>query len=215
MIRTGLSAAFLWVMLVSLGAGCGPPPRFAFHKAQLSLTAQGAASLAVATHDQREYIRSDEKVRSYLGSVRKAGIPKDALTESGKPLAADVSSVLIAALAKRGFAPVPVKVMPHFTELDAVKVLMKAGQGHGLLLVIKEWHSDSKSESTKLRFDLRLSLINPHRSVVAESKLSGEKSLSGRPDIALPIAYQALLEKLVNDEKLVAALGQIDSSQAE
>jgi hypothetical protein len=175
MVRASLSASLLWVMLVSLGAGCGPPPRFAFHKAQLSLTAQGAASLAVATHDQREYIRSDEKARSYVGSVRKAGIPKTALTESGKPLAADVNVVLIAALTNRGFAPVAVKVMPHFTELEAVKALMKADQGHGLLLVIKEWHSDSGSESTSLKYDLRLSLMNQHRSVVAESKLYFER----------------------------------------
>ncbi len=207
MIQPRTAPALLGLLAICAAAGCGAGGTFRYHGYDLDLKVQGDVPLALAVHDQREYIRSDEKVRAYVGAVRKAGVPYDALTASGKPLATDVQGVVAKALTKRGFKVEQVKAAPHFKELDVVKLLVATGAEHSVLVAIREWMADVRSETIELSFDLRLAVINKHRSIVAQVERKGTDELSGRPEIALGQAYRAKLEELVNDPKIVEALG--------
>jgi len=194
------------LLVIASTAGCGAGAKFRYDGYALALKAQGAGPLGLAVLDQREYIRSDEKARSYVGSVRKAGVPYDALTASGKPLAEDVQGVLSKALAARGFEIKTIKTAPHFTELEVVKLLVATGAKRSVLVAIREWMADVRSESIDLTFDLRITVVNEFRSIVAAAETKGTDHLSGRAQIALGQAYQAKLEGLLNDPAIVEAL---------
>lgn len=193
--------------LFALAPACGPAGSYRVDDLQPKLAATGNRKLAVATHDQREYIRKDEKERSYLGALRKSGIPYDMLTASGKPLADDLTGVLCAALTRAGYTVLPIQVVPHFTELDVVKALTEKGAGRSVLLVLSEWMSDTRGELTDLRFDLRLSVINEHRSMVAQARIKGQEQLSGPAGQQVPQALQAKLEQLLGHADVSATLG--------
>lgn len=207
MFEHRIAAVLAGLMAICTAVGCGAGGKFRYHGYDLELKAQGDGPLGLAVHDQREYIRSDEKVRAYVGDVRKAGVPYDALTTSGNPLATDIQGVLAKALSKRGFKVEQVEVAPHFKELDVVKLLVATGAERSVLVAIREWMADVRSENIELSFDLRLAVINKHRSIVAEVEHKGTDKLSGRPEIALGQAYRAKLEGLLNDPKIVEALG--------
>jgi hypothetical protein len=202
-------------VLLALLSGCGPAAKYRITDIGPNLAVQGARSLAVATHDQRPYIRKDEKARNYLGSLRKAGIPYDVVTESEAPLAESLTGVLVAALSAKGFAAQPVRVMPHFTEHDAVKTATAKGLDRTVLLVLSEWMSDTTGEQTDLTFDLRLNVINEHRSIVATAKVQGSQKLTGQAGSLVPRALRAKLEQLFDQADIRAALQDPAAAQAE
>ena len=199
-------ALLLGALAAALATGCGVEATLRHHRVAIELEAAGAGELALAVHDQRPYVRSEEKIPVYVGSVRKAGIPYDAHTASGRPLAADMARVVERALAKRGFSVRRVDSQPAQIEIEVVKRLVASGGGRSLLLAIREWHADVRSEQTLLKYDLGLKVINAYRSVMAETDLRGEQELPGRPGIALPQAYREKLEGLLNAPAVVAAL---------
>ncbi len=196
----------LGALAAALVGGCGVEATLRHHRVSLELAVAGEAELALAVHDQRPYVRSEEKIPAYVGSVRKAGIPYDAHTASGRPLAADMARVVELALVKRGFSIRRIDSQPAQIEIEVVKRLVANGGGRSLLLVIRDWHADVRSEQTLLKYDLGLKVINAYRSVMAETNLRGEQELPGRPGIALPQAYREKLEALLNAPAVVAAL---------
>lgn len=200
------TALLLGALAAVLVGGCGVEATLRHHRISLELAVAGEAELALAVHDQRPYVRSEEKIPAYVGSVRKAGIPYDAHTTSGRPLAADMARVVERALAKRGFSIRRIDSQPAQIEIEVVKRLVASGGGRSLLLAIREWHADVRSEQTLLKYDLGLKVINAYRSVMAETTLRGEQELPGRPGIALPQAYREKLEGLLNAPAVVAAL---------
>jgi hypothetical protein len=209
-VNTGIGIQGPTLLLAACAAaligGCGVEATLRHHRVSLELAAAGDAELALAVHDQRPYVRSEEKIPAYVGSLRKAGIPYDAHTASGRALAADMARVVERALAERGFSIRRIDSRPAQIEIEVVKRLAASGAARSLLLAVREWHADVRSEQTLLKYDLGLKVINAYRTVVAETSLRGEQELPGRPDIALPRAYREKLEALLNAPAVVAAL---------
>ena len=67
----------------------------------------------MATQDRREYVLSGNKDPQFVGLQRGGyGNPFDVRTSDDRPLAEDMTTAIVAAMAGRGFQPVPILIAP-------------------------------------------------------------------------------------------------------
>jgi len=203
------------VMLVSalcLG-GCAAGQQIRYHDTELDLGASGNATVAVTSQDNRNYIKNGEKERNYVGNFRGGfGNPFNVSTESGKPLADDTSSVICAALKKKGFVCLPVSVEPNEPQTQVVDKLKATSANTLMLLTINEWLS-STFQNTGLSYDLVLTVMDSQGTRVVEKKIKGEDELGGsfwsppgHAKEAVPVAFKRKLELLLNDPAVTSVL---------
>src|SRR3972149_101380 len=89
--------------------GCAVGQKIGYHDAELAINASGNTMIAVTSLDGRPYVKSGEKDKTYIGTFRGGfGNPFNVSTESQKPLADDITSVICASLQKKGFACTPI-----------------------------------------------------------------------------------------------------------
>lgn len=143
------------------------------------LTVQGSGSAAVAVQDERPYILDHDKKENFCGLMRGGfGNPFDVTTLSKNPLSTDFRDTVVAALRNKGFAAAPVETALALSEDGAKDALLASTADHALLLVIKEWKSDSYF-NTALLYDVTLTVFDKAGAVVAESKIGAAKDNPG------------------------------------
>ena len=192
--------------------GCAVGNRHAYHTTVAALQASGSHTIAVATHDEREYVRSGNKQPDFVGLQRGGyGNPFKVTTESGHALAQDVTDSITASLRARGFHAVPVATR-HQEDLAAVgRRLIDARAARALLLVLNEWKADSM-QNTALIYAVTLRVLDMDGRVLAEKNLIGRDNLGGsfwnppaHAKTAIPAAFKAKLEALLNSPDVLAA----------
>jgi hypothetical protein len=209
-MRSGL---LLVLVLVLFLGGCAVGQKIRYNDAGLELNASGNIQVAVATQDCRAYVKDGEKDRMYVGNFRGGfGNPWDLSTESGKPLADDMSTVICASLEKKGFACTPVSVEPNESQIQITSKLKAANAKSMILLTINEWLS-STYQNTGLTYDLVLTIMDNQGSKLAGKSVKGEDELGGsfwnppaHAKDAVPQAYKKKLELLLNDAEVISAL---------
>ena len=78
--------------------GCAAGNRHAYHETVAVLQASGSKTIAVATHDEREYVRSGHKRPNFVGLQRGGyGNPFNVTTASTHPLAQDMTDAIVEA----------------------------------------------------------------------------------------------------------------------
>jgi len=99
----------IFIVLVGvLLSGCAVGNRYAYQTVVASPQVSGTTAVGVATHDQREYVRSGAKDPQFVGLQRGGfGNPFDVRTEGDKPLADAMTAALVNTLMKKGSAPSP------------------------------------------------------------------------------------------------------------
>lgn len=203
------------LLLLSLSwlGGCAVGQQIRYHDTELDLNASNTTSVAVATQDNRPYVKDGEKDRSYVGNFRGGfGNPFDVTTASGKPLADDMTSVICTSLQKKGFACTPLFVEPNESQAQAIEKLRATGAHSSILLTVNEWMS-STFQNTGLSYNLVLTAMDQQGAKVAEKKLQGEEELGGsfwdppgHAKDAVPRAFKNKLEVLLNDPEMIKAL---------
>jgi hypothetical protein len=194
-------------------SACAVGNQHDYTSAAPQLTVQGSGSAVVAVQDQRPYILDHDKTPNFCGLFRGGfGNPFDVTTQSNNPLAADFRSTIVAALKNKGLTAEPVETTLALSDADARQSLLAAAKDHALLLVIKEWKSDTYF-NTGLLYDLTLTVFDRTGAVAAQSKIAakdnlGPAALPRDARIAVAKAYQAKLETLLNDPNVVEALQQ-------
>jgi hypothetical protein len=202
-----LSACILTV------TGCAVGNKHQYAGVTPSLTLESAYSTAVAVQDRRPYIIDHDKDEDFVGLQRGGfGNPFDVTTKSGNPLATDIRNAIITALKKRDIYATPVDIKPTAPEVDAKKALVSAGADRALFLRMDEWKADTYT-NTALHYDMHLSVLDRQGSLLAESAQEGEDDLGGsawnppaHAESAVPVAFKHILENLLNDPKVMAAL---------
>jgi len=194
-------------------SACAVGNQHDYTTAMPQLTVQGSGSVAVAVQDQRPYILDHDKKENFCGLYRGGfGNPFDVTTKSGNPLATDFRNTIVAALKNRGLVAEPVESALALSDEEAKQALLAAAKDHALLLVIKEWKSDTYL-NTALHYNLTLTVYDKAGSASGASQISGKDNLgpAALPKdarIAVAQAYQTKLETLLNDPKVVEALQQ-------
>lgn len=207
-MRSGL----LLVLVLFLG-GCAVGQKIPYHDAGLELDASGNIMVAVTAQDSRSYVKDGEKDRMYVGNFRGGfGNPFDVSTESGKPLADDMTSVICASLVRKGFNCTFVSVAPNELQAQIIDKLKATNAKSLIVLTINEWLS-STYQNTGLTYDMVLTVMDNQGAKLAEKKLKGEDELGGsfwnppgHAKSAVPEAYKKKLELLLNDAAVMNAL---------
>jgi len=143
------------------------------------LTVQGSGSAAVAVQDQRPYILDHDKKENFCGLTRGGfGNPFDVMTQSNNPLATDFRNAIVAALKSKGVAAEPIETTLALSDADAKQALLAAAKDHALLVIIKEWKSDTYF-NTALLYNVTLTVFDKTGAVAAESQILAAKENPG------------------------------------
>lgn len=205
--------SMLGLGLVVSVSGCAVGQKISYHNVDLDLSASGSGSVAVAALDHRPYVKNGEKETTYTGNLRGGfGNPFNLNTDSGKPLADDMASVVCSSLKKKGFGCTTVSVDPKDSADQAAGKLQATKADKLLLLSVNEWYS-STYQNTGLTYDVLLDVMNSAGAKLAEKGLKGEDDLGGsfwsppaHAKEAVPAAFKAKMETLLNDPAVAGAL---------
>ena len=196
----------------ALCAGCVMGQKYNYAGVVGDAAANGNSRVGVATHDQRPYVLAGTKASNVVGLLRGGfGNPFDVTTESGQPLATDMTQALAASLAKKGFRTVTVVTTPKDTAesvLDRLKVMA----GHSLIVMtLSEWRSDTLV-NTGLYYEVTLRVFDPVGKELALARIQGADNLGSGINTAsysrnaVAEAFKRKLEELLNHPDVVRTL---------
>jgi Bacterial SH3 domain len=193
----------IWLVMLCGGCGFGRP--FNYHDAVPRLDASGTGKV-VATQDQRPYIVSGKARPDFVGLVRSpAGIPYAVYTQGERPLAQEMTYLVCQALEQRGFRCLPATVMPQATSEETHRVLTGRGQVPAVFLTIREWKSDTPTD-TSLAYNATLRVLDVQGAVLAQTHIEGREGLGWGAHEKVPQAVQRKLETLLNEPTMTTAL---------
>lgn len=218
-MMNALARCGVFVLLCGLPlcGGCIKPHNY--QEVMPNLNATGTGPVVVVTHDERPYVASGGTSQTFVGLVRSAmGVPWAAHTDSGRPLAEEMTEIISRALSKRGFQCRAVFV-PASMGADEVRRKLQAPTGAiALLLVLREWKSDTHTD-TALAYDMNLSVFDSYGVSLAETRIHGRdvlgdasvgNALTGSgmkfAVAAVPQVLQKKLEELLNAPMIITAL---------
>ncbi|MEI7456323.1 MAG: hypothetical protein WCK93_06315 [Nitrosomonadales bacterium] len=212
MNNTVFRSIFILVLCSILG-GCAVGQKIDYNNAKLELNASGNILVAIASQDSRSYVKNKEYASTYVGTFRGGyGNAFNVLTESGKPLADDMASVICSSLVIKGFSCHPVMVDPNELQVQITSKLKATNAKRLMFLTISEWYSDTYM-STGLTYDISLVIMDNQGTIIAEKKFNGGDDLGkslmnpgGFAKKAVPEAYKKKLASLLNDPAVIEAL---------
>ena len=200
------------ILAVSL-YGCAFGNKHAYHDAAIDYRGEGSAKVGIATFDHRVYVLSNDKDPDFVGLQRAGfGNPYDVTTESGRSLAEDITTSLVNALAKKGFAARPVLVSSTDSIDAAILALTAHGSDRSILLMLSEWKTDTYNR-TGLYYDVTLMVLDESGNMLAERSIGGKDNLGGsvwnppgHAKKAVPLAFKEKMEELLNNNEVLQAL---------
>jgi hypothetical protein len=205
----------LTVAVVTLAVLCGGCSLWKqkYDHQELDLGVSSALNLDVGVVDVRSYVLDEDKSPEFVGVARgSAGIPFNINTESGEPLAMDMSNDIIASLEAAGVKARRMNVTPTLGPVGIRQKLIASGADRAVLITLREWKSDSQY-SVWLQYDVRLDVFNREGQTLATSQRSGNvKLLDGWLNSgsswrkAPPLAFKAIMEGLFHSPAVAAAL---------
>lgn len=198
--RSAVSFEILrWVAILTVAlslAACAVGNTYNYRLPGMALPVQGNAAIGLVVADRRPYVLSGKKGPDFVGLQRGGfGNPFDVRTQSGGPMATDMSEALQNALAAKGYRVTPMQGDP-----DNLAALGRKAGELGLqriaVLHITEWKTDTYMNTT-LFFDLKLLIVDPAGAVVAENAVSGNTVIGGgMPSTIAALAQQAFENKI-------------------
>jgi hypothetical protein len=213
-LSRGIQFASVAVLAVLLNA-CAVGNKYSLSdvKADFKGAPSSVKTVVVSTSDQREVVKSGECAPTYIGMQRGGfGNPFRVNTESGLPLADDLTYAVSESLTKKGF-----KAMPVYTKVadDSGRVLelIKGQNGdRSLLFVITKWESDTYM-NIGVDYDIELTVYDRQMAKLASASVKDSKNIAGSfwnpPEAArqeVPLAFKLALENLLNAPNILQAL---------
>jgi hypothetical protein len=202
---TGLAALLL------LG-GCAVGVKHDYGQSALDLGVTTPATVAVGTLDHRPYIIDGRKSPDFVGVTRGGfGNPFDVMTQSGKPLASDISGSIAASMKGKGVDAKAVELKPALSINEAGNALRAAGTQRAVVIWLQEWKTDALV-NTGLAYNFELRVLDRDGKVLATKTRQGSENLgSGDPfkpgggAQVLP-RFQRMMELLFREPDVVKAL---------
>jgi hypothetical protein len=206
-----LRQLFLVVCFGVFLGGCAIGNTHRYNLGDADLSVNSTNSVAVATVDVRPYVLSGEKAPAFSGLFRGGfGNPFDVTTDSGRPLASDLTDSIVSALKRKGIEAMAVTISPKAGDSEARALLLASGADRCTLLTIREWKSDTYF-NTGLTYDVTLEVLATDGTVMASKELQGHDNLgaSGVPGdarIHVEKAVKGKLEEIFGSPEIKAAL---------
>ncbi len=196
-----------------LVSGCAVGNKYSYSEVSADIGISGNSAIAVATHDQREYVVSGDKKPQFVGLQRGGfGNPFVVTTASDRPLADDMTDVIAASLAKKGFKTVPVTVLYSDKQDGVVEKAKASNADRMIILTLKEWKTDTY-QNVALQYDATVSVLDKEGKKLAEKNIKGRDNLGGsswNPPAyarkAVPEAFKKKMEELLNTQEIAKSL---------
>lgn len=198
-------------VLLLLG-GCAYGVKHDYDQKALDLGIATSATVAVGTLDHRPYVVNGQKAQDFVGLSRGGfGNPFDVTTQSGKPLASDISSSIVASMKSKGVDAKAVELKPALSLDHALSALRSAGTQKSVLLTLLEWKGDTMV-NVGFNYDFTLRVFDKDGKQLTLKPQQGRENLgSGDPfspgggSQVLP-RYRRMMEALFQDPDVVKAL---------
>ena len=178
------------------------------------LPEKGSDRIAAAVLDERPEVLDQQKPPAFVGIMRgRLGIPLDRLTRDGRPLADDFGDTIVNSLAAGGYRAAAVAVPPAKDASDALKALKQGVADRFLLLEIRQWRSETYTNTT-LTYDVTLHVYDASgRELAAKSDTKEEDTSGGsffnpiyRSDDIVGQFYARKISEWFSDPAIQAAL---------
>lgn len=159
-------------LLLSIGACMEQQSSYELAPATPSLSSPAAGSIAVVTIDARPYVTDGSKPASFIGTDRgQYSNTVDVVTASGRPLADEVTDLVVRGYAARGSQAVAASVPPKGGE--AAMLAAAKGQGEKVVAVtIREWRTDAYTR-VKLTWNLEAAVYGASGEALGRSQTQG------------------------------------------
>ena len=198
-------------VLLLLG-GCAYGVKHDYDQKGLDLGTTTSASVAVGTLDHRPYVVNGQKGQDFVGLSRGGfGNPFDVTTQSGKPLASDISNAIVASMKGKGVDAKAVELKPALSFAEASASLRAAGAQRSVLLRLLEWKADTMI-NVGLNYDIDLRVFDKDGNLLTTKLQQGRENLgSGDPfspggtSQVLP-RFRRMMEMLFREPEVVKAL---------
>ena len=182
------------------------------YQTPLDLGVSTSAPVAVATLDNRPYIVNGQKAPNFVGLSRGGfGNPFDVTTQSGQPLASDMSNAIVASMKGKGVDARMVELKSGTPESQAISQLRAAGAQKSVLLTLREWKGDTMV-NVGFNYDMDLRVYDRNGSLLASKAERGQENLGAgdpfSPGGAAQVVprYRRLMEFIFQDRDVVRAL---------
>ena len=212
MQASGKNLFWCLIVLAILLQGCAVGNKYNFSdvRADLQLVPAKVKNVAVATSDQRKVVVSGECAPTYVGMQRAGlGNPWRVNTESGLPLADDLTKAVSESLSKKGYNSIPVYVKYADDQSRILELLGERKAERSLLFIIKQWESDTYM-NIGLDYEIELTVYDEELVKLASVSIAEDRDLPGSfwdpPSAArmeVPIAFKKVIETLLNDPNIL------------
>lgn len=202
-------------VLISIAcAGClAVGVTFKLAEVVLMMAAAGSGAIALAALDRRVPVANRSKKEGFVGLQRGGfGNPFDVHVAGGQPLAGVFSEVVGKGLAAKGFQPTTVQAAPVDSPDEVIGRLAATGSDKSVFIDIMEFKADTM-QRVSFEYDVTVSVLDAQGNVVAQKRAQGKEALggsfwnpAGHAKRAVPRAFKALLEELLNAPEIVSAL---------
>ena len=195
--------------LLLLG-GCAMGVKHNYDQRGLDFGAATPATVAVGTIDRRPYIVNGEKAPNFVGISRGGfGNPFDVTTQSGRPLASEISSAIAGSMANQGVKAQAVELRPALNLDEARAALGATGSQRSVLLTLLEWKSDMMV-NVGLNYDLDLRVFDKDGKMLTSKRQEGRENLGssmapGGGGLVLP-RFRRMMEMLFQEPDVAKAL---------
>ncbi|MGH6689166.1 MAG: hypothetical protein ACREF4_00575 [Gammaproteobacteria bacterium] len=197
--------------LLLLG-GCAVGVKHDYNQRGLDLGIATSATVAVGTLDQRPYIVNGQKAPDFVGLSRGGfGNPFDVTTQSGRPLASDVSSAIAESMRAKGVDAKPVEIKHALGDDQARAAMRAAGTQKSVLLTLFEWKGDSMI-NVGFNYDFTLRVFDKDGKQLASKLQQGRENLGAADPFSpggtaqIVPRFRRMMEALFQDPDVVKAL---------
>jgi len=159
-------------LTLSLGA-CAIGHKYDYATAAPNLTAKTAKTVSATVIDQRPYILSGNKTPDFVGLQRGGyGNPFNVTTQSGRPLAEDLTGALVRSLAARGVEAKAMPLSAGTSDDAAISAFRSQGSDRLLLVRMREWKTDAVFRLT-LHWNIEASVRDASGAEIASNSIAG------------------------------------------
>jgi hypothetical protein len=198
-------------VLLLLG-GCAMGVRHDYDQKALNLGITTSATVAVGTLDHRPYVVNGQKAPNFVGVSRGGfGNPFDVTTQSGRPLASDISSSIVSSMKIDGVDAKAVELRPALSVDEATTALSAAGAQRSVMITLLEWKGDAMV-NVGLNYDFLLRVFDKDGKLLTSKLQQGRENLGsadpftpGGTSQILP-RFRRMMETLFREPDVVKAL---------
>jgi hypothetical protein len=212
--RSFLVRVYIYACCGALMSGCAVGNRYSYRDVVAVVPAATGKSVAVATHDQRQYVVAGDKQPNFVGIQRGGfGNPFNVSNSHNEPLSTSYSTAVCNSLKAAGASCLVVETDHNEPSSSVARKVSGADQERALMFTLREWKTDALM-STALLYDVTLEVLSQDGRVLASKVMRGKDDLDGsfwngprHARKATPVAFKSKIEAMLSSPDIQAAIG--------